>query len=171
MKTIVDKYVFNCTKGGKIYACFIDLRKAFDTVWHDGLLLKLQKAGINGKMYSLIKSMYQGSMPRVKCKQLLSDPINITQGVHRGNILSPLLFNIFMNDIGDSLLLDDTPLLYDYKLNHLLYADDLLLLSTSSAGLQKNIDRVHNFCHNWGLTINSEKIKDNGLFKRWKKHR
>ena len=42
LKTIVDKYVFNCTKGGKIYACFIDLRKAFDTVWHNGLLLKLQ---------------------------------------------------------------------------------------------------------------------------------
>ena len=39
LKTIVDKYVFNLTKGGEIYACFID----FDTVWHDGLLLKLQK--------------------------------------------------------------------------------------------------------------------------------
>ena len=103
--------------------------------------------------------MYQGSVSRVKCNQLLSDPINITQGVHQGNILSLLLFNIFMNDIGDSLLLDDTPLLYDYKLNYLLYADDLLLLSTSSAWLQKNIDRVHNFCHNWGLTINSEKSK------------
>ena len=170
LKTIVDKYVFNNTKGVKIYACFIDLRKAFDTVWHDALLLKLQKAGINGKMYSLIKSMYQGSVSRVKCKQLLSDPINITQGVHQGNILSPLLFNIFMNDIGDSLLLDDSPLLYDYKLNHLLYANDLLLLSTSSAGLQKNIDRVHNFCHNWGLTINSEKNKNNDLLEKWKKH-
>ena len=98
LKTIIDKYVFNSTKGGKIYACFIDLRKAFDTVWHDGLLLKLQKAGINGNMYNLIKSMYQGSVSRVKCKQSLSDPINIMQGVHQGNILSPLLFNIFMND-------------------------------------------------------------------------
>ena len=107
LKTIVDKYAFNCTKGGKIYACFIVLRKAFDTVWHDGLLLKLQKVGINGIMSSLIKSNH-GSVPRVKCKQLLSDHINITQGVHQGNILSPLLFNIFMNDIGDSLLLDNT---------------------------------------------------------------
>ena len=158
MKTIIDKYVFNSTKGGKIYACFIDLRKAFDTVWHDGLLLKLQKAGINGNMYNLIKSMYQGSVSRVKCKQSLSDPINIMQGVHQVNILSPLLFNIFMNDIGDSLQFDDVPLLHDYKLNHLLYADDLLL-STSSSGLQKNIDRVQSFCKTWGLTINSEKSK------------
>ena len=47
-----------------------------------------------------------------------------------------------MNDIGDSLQFNDVPMLHDYKLNHLLYADDLLLLSTSSSGLQKNIDRV-----------------------------
>ena len=51
LKTIIDKYVFNFTKSGKIYASFIDLRKAFDTVWHVGLLLKLQKAAINGNMY------------------------------------------------------------------------------------------------------------------------
>ena len=60
-----------------------------------------------------------------------------------------------------SLLLKDLsfyyPLLYDYKFNHLLYANDLLLLSTSSAGLQKNIDMIHNFCHHLGLMINSEK--------------
>ena len=54
LKTIVDKYEFNSTKGGKLYACFIDLRKAFDTVWHEGLLLKPQKAGIDGRMYEII---------------------------------------------------------------------------------------------------------------------
>ena len=64
-----------------------------------------------------------------------------------------------MNDIGDSLLLDDAPMLHDYKLNHLLYADDLLLLSTSSSGLQKNIDRVQHFCSMWGLAINYDKSK------------
>ena len=42
LKTIVDKYVLNSRKGDKLFACFIDLKKAFDTVWHDGLFLKLQ---------------------------------------------------------------------------------------------------------------------------------
>ena len=41
LRTIIDKYVLNAKNGSKLYACFIDLRKAFDTVWHDGLLLKL----------------------------------------------------------------------------------------------------------------------------------
>ena len=108
----------------KLYACFIDLKKAFDTVWHEGLLLKLQKAGINGKMYKLVKAMYQGSLSRVKCKGALTEPISIKQGVHQGSVLSPLLFNIFINDIGDDLLLDDAPILHDSKISHLLYADD-----------------------------------------------
>ena len=66
----------------------------------------------------------------------------IKQGVHQGSVLSPLLFNIFINDIGDDLLLDDAPMLHDSKISHLLYADDLVLLSTTEIGLQNNIDRV-----------------------------
>ena len=91
LKTIVDKYVLNSKTGSKLFACFIDLKKAFDTVWHDGLFLKLQKAGICGKIYNIVKSMYDGSQSRVKCKQLMSDPVDITKGVHQGNVLSPLL--------------------------------------------------------------------------------
>ena len=126
LKTIVDKYIQKNGKNNKLHACFIDLKKDFDTVWHDGLLLKLQRAGINGKIYDLLKSMYQGSFSRVKCKGVLTEPILIKQGVHQGSVLSPLLFNIFINDIGDDLLLDDAPMLHDSKISHLLYADDLV---------------------------------------------
>ena len=100
LKTIIDKYINKTGKGNKLYTCSIDFRKAFDTVCHDGLLLKLQRAGINGKIYDLIKSMYQNSTARVKCKNTLIDNIEIKQGVHQGNVLSPLLFNIFINNIG-----------------------------------------------------------------------
>ena len=87
----------------QLYACFIDLSKAFDTVWHEGLLLKLQRAGINGKIYNPIKSMYHGCFSHVKCKGILTEPISVKQGVHQGSVLSPLHFNIFINDIGDNL--------------------------------------------------------------------
>ena len=120
-----------------------------------------KKAGITGKLYTLIKSMYQTSVSRVKSKNSLSLPIDITQGIHQGNVLSPLLFSIFMNDVGKEMILDDVPILHDYKLNHLLYADDLLLLFTSCASLQNNIDRsrVFDFCKKWGLKIISDKSK------------
>ena len=109
-------------------------------------MLKLQRAGVNGKIYELISSLYQHSTSRVKCINTLTDSIDIKQGVHQGNALSPILFNIVINDIGNTLLTDAAPILHDSKVNHLLYADDLVLHSTTEEGFQRNIDRVHEYC-------------------------
>ena len=100
------------------------MKTTFDTVWHDPLFLKLQKADISSKIYNLITSMYSNSLSIVKCKHVLSKSINISQGVHQGSVLSPLLFNIFINDIGDAMSEQDAPLLFDHRITHLLYADD-----------------------------------------------
>ena len=161
----------NSRKGDKLFACFIDLKKAFDTVWHDGLFLKLQKAGICGKIYQVIKSMYDGSQAKVKCNQFMSDLIDITKGVHQGNVLSPLLFNIFINDLGDNLIDTETPVLYDSKINHLLYADDLMLISKSATELQQNIGKVNEFCDRWGLSVNPDKTKTMIFTKKMAKSR
>ena len=100
--------------------------------------------------------MYQNSISRVKCKNTLTDTIAVKQGVHQGSVLNLLLFNIFINDIGNTLLVDDAPVVYDTNVNHLLNADDLVLLSTSEEGLQRNIDKIHEYCKMWGLTINTD---------------
>ena len=120
LRTIIDKYVLNAKNGSKLYACFIDLRKAFDTVWQDGLLLKLQKAGISGKIYNVIKSMYNSSHSRVKSKHTMSEHIEITQGVYPGRVLSPVLYNRFINDIGDDLLENNVPILNGHKMSFAL---------------------------------------------------
>ena len=62
--------------------------------------------------------MYDGSQSRVKCKQLISNPIDITKGGHQGNVLSPLLFNIFITNRGDDLIDTEAPILYDSKISH-----------------------------------------------------
>ena len=50
-------------------------------------------------------------------------------------------------------------MLYDSKISHFLYADDLLLFSTSAAELQQNISKVNDFCNTWSLSINPDKSK------------
>ena len=103
--------------------------------------------------------MYNNCHSRVKSRHFLSDSIAITKGVHQGNVLSPLLFNVFINDIGDSFSETDVPSLHSFNISHLLYADDLLLLSTTAEGLQSNINKVQEFCKQWGLSINIDKTK------------
>ncbi len=60
LHTLINKHVKQ-TKHGKIFACFVDLKKAFDSIWHDGLYYKLLQSGVGGKVYDIIKSMYSNN--------------------------------------------------------------------------------------------------------------
>ena len=60
----------------------------------------------------------------------MSDPFDIAKGFHQGNVLSPFLFNIFINDLSDDILDTEAPMLYDNKICHLLYACDLHYIET-----------------------------------------
>jgi hypothetical protein len=77
LKTLINKYVKN---KGKLYACFVDFQKAFDTVWHNGMLFKIQKMGVGGYFYKIIKAMYKDINLCVKSKKLF---ITLVQVIHR----------------------------------------------------------------------------------------
>lgn len=102
------------------------------------MFLKMQKASIVGKIYNVIKAMYWSSNSRIKCRNLISSPIEITMGFTK-----ELLFNVFINDIRENLLNTNIPSLHDTNISHLLYADDLLLLLTCENGLPTNIKRLN----------------------------
>ena len=159
IRTLHEKYCQRDNK--KLYSCFIDFKKAFDSIWHSALFLKLQKLGIGGPFYNIIKDMYKSNTASVKCGQTLSETFRIQKGVKQGDILSPLLFNIFINDL-IPLLNDpenDPPSLLTKDVGCLLYADDLVILSTSKEGLQKSLDKLNQYCTKWKLEINVTKSK------------
>ena len=64
-KTLINRYVHKEPRG-KIYACFVDFRKAFDSVWHNGLFHKLEKLNITGNFLSVLKNMYSQTLCSVK---------------------------------------------------------------------------------------------------------
>ena len=80
---IVDKYCTCSTKEGRLYACFIDFQKAFDSVIHCGLTLKLLQLNVGCKFYNIINNMYSKSEACVKTGDLLtaSFPIKLGKGI------------------------------------------------------------------------------------------
>ena len=160
LKKIVDCAISK--RNGRLYGCFVDFNKAFDNIWHDALLLKLTKMGITGSCLNIIADMYTDSKVCTRTKTGASDSFTVKRGVLQGNILSPTLFNIFINDIKEVLLHENSPFLSETtgsKVSCLLYADDVVLLSTTQAGLQYQLDALHGYCQSWGLSINRTKTK------------
>ena len=144
-----------------IFACFVGFSKAFDSVNRNALFYKMQKAGITGKIFELIKNMYSSTFYCIKKENYLSKPRVNNVGLKQGDRLSPTLFNIFLNDIGEQLNNENTyPLkLGQHNLNHLLFADDLLLISETSSGLQNCLEQLGNYCNKWKLNVNINKTK------------
>ena len=83
----------------KTYAFFLDIQKAYDTVWRDGLWYKLWDMGVKGRMSHVIKKMYMSSRSAVRLEGEKSDSFNVEQGVAQGCSLSPILFSVFINDL------------------------------------------------------------------------
>lgn len=128
----------------QIDVIYTDISKAFDQVDHSTLIRKLRNSGIHGNLLGWISSYLDGRIQRIVIDGCVSDPINVTSGVPQGSHLGPLLFILYINDIGNTI---------QYT-NFLLYADDLKIYSTISTlqdqlRLQSDLNSISEyFCRN-----------------------
>ena len=119
----------------KTYVAFIDIRKAYDTVPIEGMLRKLALIGVSGACLDFFRSLYTDAKMRVKTKYGLSDPIETLRGLRQGCNASPILFDIFINEIlAECHRFGVTVIGLDKngRIVGLLYADDLILLCHSA---------------------------------------
>ena len=97
LKILLDKYVERNSK--PLYACFVDFKSAFDTVWHQRLLYKLKTAAVGTKFYNIIQNMYSKTEVCVKIDNYRTDFFNSKLGVKQRDNLIPNLFNLYENDL------------------------------------------------------------------------
>ena len=133
---------------------FCDISKAFDRVWHRGLLLKMERYGIRGDLLLWFKSYLENRNQKVCINESLSSSRNITAGVPQGSVLGPLLFLIYINDISENL-----------QGSARLFADDTSL-SYSSRNLQNlqliindDLKHLHEWARRWLIIFNPSKTE------------
>ena len=158
LSTCVEKYISK--KKERVYACFVDYAKAFDTVCREALLYKIWHLGIQGRFFSCLKHMYTNSSAKIKLLNKLSERIDVLCGTEQGHPMSPELFKIFIHQLSEDLNeLEEVevPIINSTRVTHLLWADDLILLALNSMSLQKMLNTLESYCLEWGLSVNISK--------------
>ena len=140
------------------FMCFIDVTKAYDTVWLDGLWAKLWNYGVQGRMWRFIREWYKDMSSQVLADGKKTRSFKLEQGVKQGAILSPLLYNLFINDIVKLLKGRGLGLVFEGNwVGIMMYADDMVLLASSGEELQQMIDVVVEFSKDWRFQLSAPK--------------
>ena len=132
----------------------LDLSKAFDRLWHDGLMYKLKTLGICGNYYGLIHSFLGDTHQRVALNGQSSKWSHIKAGVTQGSILEPLLFLVYINDLPEGLTTSAK-----------LFADDTSLFSVvhdsaaSTAFLNDDLLKISRWAYQWKMIFNPDASK------------
>ena len=141
----------NFINDGKSFdVIYLDFRKAFDSVPHERLLLKLKSYGIDGKFFLWIQDFLKGREQYVKVGDKISETRNVTSGIPQGSILGPILFLIFINDLPDCVDSICT-----------IFADDTKNYNSSEEHdvMQRDVNALQNWSNLWQLFFNSGKCK------------
>jgi hypothetical protein len=142
-------------------AVFLNIEKAFDTSWHSGLLYKLSTFEFSTRFIQLISSFIS---ERVSVEGEMSTPRKTQADVPQGSVLSPTLYNIYVNDT------PETPGIY-----LALFADDTCLYATDRKEgfivrkLQRGPTSMEAWCERWNIIINEEKAQ--GIYFSHSRHR
>ena len=156
IKEIIDKYR---SQKSPLYIASLDAAKAYDSVWRDGIFYKLKNI-LHSQFWLVLKVYYSNSdgIFKINNKLIEESLIKITRGVKQGGILSPQLFNFYINELieavnkmGVGCSIDDS------RISMMGYCDDLLAMSTTIHQLNKITTMCFEFGKKWLIKFNAEK--------------
>ena len=151
--TIHNK-AFDCNPTLDVRSVYLDTSKAFDRVWHEGLLYKLRRYGISGKLLLLMQSFLTNRKQRTALNGKTTERGAIEAGVPQGSILGPLFFLIYVNDLTDGL-----------KCNAKLFADDTSIFTVvhdpnaAAVDLNHDLSLINLWAQKWRMSFNPDPNK------------
>ena len=140
--------------GYEVRGVFLDISRAFDKVWHNGLIYKLKQNGVRGDLFNLVIDFLDARKQRVVLNGQYSSWASVKAGVSQGSILCPLFFLIFINDLSDNLVS-----------NPKLFADDTSLFSVvrditlSAKNLNDDLKKIQKWAFQWKMSFNLDPNK------------
>lgn len=148
-----------------LFMCFIDFKKAFDSILHHSLWITMMDMGYPMHLINLIRRLYEKQLAKVRAAGTQSQWFHVRKGVRQGCVLSPYLFNIVaemvmretLDGYGGGIQIGGR------KISNLRYADDIVLLAGSELELQGLVDRLDRVSQRYGLMINIDKTKTMGM--------
>jgi exonuclease III len=159
---MVNEGIYSHTeKGGKVFACLLDIEKCFDKLWWSGLMYKMRGIGLDNKLWFLMYEWLKGSSCRVYVNGQISEPFTISRSIKQGGILSMLNLCIFMCDIHEYVdeRRDRGLKCNDVYVGSPSYADDLMLMSGTKQGLDKMMCCAWDYSRKWRFTFSPSKSK------------
>ena len=112
--------------GSDVLIVFLDVTKAFDHIYHDGLLYKLQAIGVRGSLLTWFQSYLTDRKQRVVINARESSWRKVNAGVPQGSILGPLLFLIYVSDMTEGIISDSSAFADDTSCNEIIYSEPLV---------------------------------------------
>ena len=141
----------SCVELKPLSLVFLDVSKAFDSVSHASLFLAAKRMGVPGPFVEYLRCLYSEAATRLQVGENLSEPLAQNRGVKQGDPLSPILFNCIIDWAIEALDLeigvrvgDDGP-----RLNHLAFADDIVLMARSKIGIQHLSQQLEGALGHW----------------------
>jgi hypothetical protein len=158
-RQLAERYIE--AQDGVLVNVFIDFKKAFDRVWHEGMFRVLQHYNIPRKLTAMIQNLYSQAVSAVRIGSDISEWFRQTVGVRQGCVLSPDLFNLFLEHVlGEALeAYQGGALINGRHVSNLRFADDIDLMGETVADAQDILHAVHLSSRRHGLEINIDKTK------------
>ena len=148
----------NLETNKKVFVLYLDVSKAFDSVWIDGLFYQLYVLGIKGRVWRILYQCYQNFKCKVRIQDKYSDSYTMSCGIHQGGFLSLVKYVIFINSLLTTLL--DSGLccsVHHIKATPVGYADDVAAASTAKCKIDEILKIVNIHSNKWRYELNAGK--------------